>query len=149
MLCSSIFTDESLSVEERLGIDLFAPLPNEQSGLFHQDNYGRGRYFPGGPKCTFRGYKIPCYVTTSPKASINSEILKDILRYIDSIGFFLQNKPSSTPFLLLDGHGSRIEMPFLSYINEVYQMAPHFGKWVIVQNTMDVSKCFVVSTNRN
>ena len=83
VLCVIIFTGQSLSVEDQLGIDLFALLPNKQSGLFHIDNYGRGRYFPGGPKCTFRGHEIPCYVKTSPKGSIKLEILKDILRYLE------------------------------------------------------------------
>ena len=125
VLCAIIFAGQSLSVEERLGVDLFAPLPNEENGLFHRLNYGRGIYFPGGPKCTFRGHEIPCYITTSPKGSIISEILKDILMYIDKIGVFPRNKGSPTPFLLLDGHGSRLELPFLSYVNNPAH------KWVV------------------
>ena len=125
VLCAIIFAGQSLSVEERLGIDLFAPLPNFDNCLFHKDNYGRGSYFPGGPKCTFRGHRIPCYVTSTPKGSITSEVLRDILKYIDDIGVFPRNEDSPTPFLLLDGHGSRIEMPFLSYINDTTH------KWVV------------------
>ena len=125
VLCAIILAGQSLSVEERLEVDLFAPLPNKQSSLFHRENYGRGRYFPVGPKCTFRGHEIPCYITTSPKGSITSEILKDFLRYIDEIGVFPRNEDSPTPFLLLDGHGSRIEMPCLSYINDTTH------KWVV------------------
>ena len=76
--------------------DLVAQLPNKQRGLFHKDNYRRGRYFPGGAKCTFRGHEIPCYITTSPKGSIMSEILKDILRYIDNIRVFPQKRLSNS-----------------------------------------------------
>jgi hypothetical protein len=38
----------------------------------------------GGPVCTFCGKKIPSYCFCSASASITSDILTDVLRYIDS-----------------------------------------------------------------
>ena len=50
-----------LAAEERLGIDLFAPVPTNYN-VFSKEYYGPGKYFPGGPKCNFRGHK---YLATS------------------------------------------------------------------------------------
>ena len=117
MSCAIIFAGQSLSVEERQGVDLFALDLNQWNvaTLFNTENYGRGTYFPGGLKCSFREHKIPCYETTSPNGSITLEILRDILEHIDNIGVFPQASDSLTLFLLLDGHGSRPQMHFLLY----------------------------------
>jgi hypothetical protein len=42
----------------------------------------------GGPTCTFLGKEIPCFYGTSPKASITSQLLVDMLKYIDTFGTF-------------------------------------------------------------
>jgi len=51
--------------------------------------------------------------------------LSDMLRRIDQSGVFPRQPDQPTPFLLLDGHGSRLEVPFLSYINNPKH------KWVV------------------
>ena len=122
VLCGIIFAAETLTVEDRLGIDIFAQCNDD---MFSNENYGPGKYFPGGPKCNFRGHQIPCYVTCSPKRSITSTILADMLKWIDDLGVFPRVPGGPTPFLLLDGHGSRLEVPFLKYINDVNH------KWVV------------------
>ena len=48
----------------------------------------------------------------------------DILVTLDHLQVFDQSD-GDQPFLLLDGHGSRLGLPFLSYIND----AAH--KWVV------------------
>ena len=68
VLCAIIFVSETISVEEQLGIDIFAKCPN------------------------------------------------DILKFINNRGVFLRHNNNPTPFLLLDGHGFRFEVPFLSYV---------------------------------
>ena len=115
-MCAVIFASEILSPEERLGIDVFVSCPIGDNEVFGEEFYG-GNYFPGGPKYIFRGIEIPCYITLSPKGSITSEILADILKFIDSPDLFLRNVGGPTPFILFNGHGSRLELPFLSYIN--------------------------------
>ena len=69
----------------------------------------------GGPTCVFRGKEVPCFVTYSPKASITSTLLMEMLKYLDSLGVY-DNEQGQRPFLLLDGHHSRMELPFLEYI---------------------------------
>jgi len=122
VLCAIIFAAETLSVEDRLGIDIFAKCNGQ---MFSEENFGPGKYFPGGPKCKFNGCDIPCYVTASPKGSITSVILADMLKWIDDIGVYPREKNGPTPFLLLDGHGSRLELPFLQYVNDPAH------KWIV------------------
>ena len=73
----------------------------------------------------FNGTNIPCYINASPKGSITFDILADILKWIDDKGVYPQKENGPTPFLLLDGHGSRLGVPFLSYINNLSH------KWVV------------------
>ena len=122
VMCAIIIAAETLSVEDRLGIDIFAECDED---ILSDANYGPGKYFPGGPRCTFNGTDIPCYINASPKGSITSDILADILKWIDDKGVYPRNENGPTPFLLLDGHGSRLEIPFLSYINDPSH------KWVV------------------
>jgi hypothetical protein len=72
----------------------------------------------GGPMCTFRGKVIPCFVGSSPKASITYQMLADMLKDIDDAKVFERAPGGPKPFLLLDGHHSRMkEIPFLDYIH--------------------------------
>ena len=88
---------KKIAAEESLGIDLFASLPTNYN-MFSKEYCGPGKYFPSGPKCNFRGHQIPYYITSRPKGSIASEILKNILKYIDNIGVFSRIEGGPTPF---------------------------------------------------
>ena len=87
-------------------------------------NFGEGKVFPGGLTCLFNGKSVPCFVRWSEKGGINSAILTDILREMDARGIF-KREDGRVPFLLLDGHGSRIELEFLQYVSDPEH------KWVI------------------
>lgn len=63
------------------------------------------------------GNVIGSLITCSPKGGITSDILVEILKCIDSMGIWENRGNCLHPFLLLDGHGSRLELPFLEYIN--------------------------------
>ncbi len=78
-----------------------------------------------GPTCTYRGKEIKCYVSTSPKVSITSEMLVDMLTRIDCAGVFAREQDGLKQFLLLDGNHSRFEIPFLDYIHDCRH------KWVV------------------
>jgi hypothetical protein len=39
----------------------------------------------GVPTCSYQGKKIPYFYDTSPKASITSQLLADMLKYLDEI----------------------------------------------------------------
>jgi hypothetical protein len=80
-------------------------------------NFGEGRVMSGGPTCFFNGKIVPCFVCASPKASISSQLLADMLGFMDSLNLFDRSE-GVKPFLLLDGHHSRFEIPFLDYIHE-------------------------------
>ena len=80
VLCVIIFASKTLSVEERLGVDIHAPSPQDDDAMFSRDHYGPGKYFPGGPRCNFRGVDVPCFVTCSSKGIITSQILADVLK---------------------------------------------------------------------
>ena len=54
VLCAIIFAAETLSVEERLGVDIFAQCHDD---VFSAENYGHGRYFPRGQNETFEAMK--------------------------------------------------------------------------------------------
>jgi hypothetical protein len=71
----------------------------------------------GGPTCTFHGKEIPCHVNVSPNASISSKMLVEMLSDMDGAEIFDQLTNGPKPFLLLDGHHSRMELPFLQYIH--------------------------------
>ena len=116
IMCGIIFAAEFLTPEERLGIDIFANVEGESTDI--DLNYGDGKRYPGGPKCLFRGKTIPCCVTQSPKGSITSEILVHFLKALDLLNIWERTETGPQPFLLLDGHNSRLELPFLEYVNK-------------------------------
>jgi hypothetical protein len=70
----------------------------------------------GGPQCFFKGKNIPCFTGCSLKASITSQLLADMLQAIDDHAIFDQSD-GIRPFLLLDGHHSRLELPLLDYMH--------------------------------
>jgi hypothetical protein len=72
----------------------------------------------GGPKCRFNGKDLPCFVCCTPKASITSELLVEMMRVIEDSGAFPRSPELGVPFMLLDGHHSRTRLPFLNWIND-------------------------------
>ena len=116
VLCLIIIsgTKEHLNVET--GIDATKPITGDVTDKnFIENNFGKGKLFPGGPSCEFRGKTIPCMVRWSPKGGITSEILADALAHLDAYDLF-DRENGKSPFLLLDGHNSRFQLPFLEYI---------------------------------
>ena len=79
-------------------------------------NSGKGKYFPGGPECVYHGKKVPALVRWQENASITSEILVDMLQTLDQMDA-IPRSDNAKPFILLDGHCSRLEMPFWKYVN--------------------------------
>jgi len=73
------------------------------------------KFYPYRPTSFLNGKEIEAYITCSESGSITSNILKDVLTYLDNK--LASDRSEADPFLLLDGHGSRFELPFLDYIN--------------------------------
>ncbi len=99
VLCSIIFKSEQdisqIPINWKLGIDLTV------EGTDADD---MTKVAKGGPTCFYRGKEIPCFYGTSPKASIMSQLLADMLKFLDTLGVY--NRTVAHPFLLLDGHHS-------------------------------------------
>jgi hypothetical protein len=122
VMCAVILKSEK-SIEDtplswRYGIDVTKTLQHQSEDDIDMflKNTGTGTAMAGGPTCYFRGKEIPCFVCTSPKASITSKLLADMLAFIDSYHIF-DRSTGKKPFLLLDGHHSRMDLPFLDYIH--------------------------------
>jgi hypothetical protein len=120
VLCAIILKSEK-PIEQvpynwRYGFDITKQvLTGEEIDLFML-NTGDGMAMQGGPTCFFQGKEIPCFVCTSPKASITSSLLADMLKYLDSFNLF-DRSSGKRPLLLLDVHHSRMDLPFLDYIH--------------------------------
>jgi hypothetical protein len=80
-----------------------------------QNSHGVDKFYPYGPTCVVGRKSVEAYVTCSESGSITSDILTNVLKYLDKKLNF--DRSEADLFLLLDGHGSRFELPFLDYIN--------------------------------
>ena len=117
VLCIIILQGKQPKPDIEAGVDiLVSPIGDTSDPDFFANNYGPGKYMPGGPVCHFNGKEIPAMIRWHESGSITSEILVDALKTLDSLKVFPRNDGVS-PFLLLDGHSSRLQPPFLQYIN--------------------------------
>jgi hypothetical protein len=102
----------------RLGIDIRKQAETGETRVdIFNANFGEGKVMPGGPVCTYNGVEMPCFIGSSPNASITSELLAAMLETMDQRNLF-DRTDGKRPFLLLDGHQSRVRLPFLRYIND-------------------------------
>ena len=101
------------------GVDMFKEIQGStDDDDFFLMNTGPGTLFPGGPRCIYRGKEVPCMIRWSKNASINGEILRDMLREIDTRDLMERSKfPGVTPYFVCDCHGSRLDLGFLTYIH--------------------------------
>jgi len=107
---------EALNIEP--GIDLFADALNDCTpDKYCCVNREKGEKIPGGPSCFFREQSILYFICWSPKGSMTSEILVELIVELDIREFVNRSNNSIKPFLLLDGHDSRLKISFLQYIN--------------------------------
>jgi hypothetical protein len=113
VMCIVIFAAEELTYDQRMGHDI-RTVYNEEGST--RDNTGPGKSFPGGPVCHFRGKDIPALITCSPKGSITSTILKKAFERLDNLKVY-ERVPGRVPFALFDAHDSRLQVPFLRYVN--------------------------------
>ena len=117
VMCVVIVAGINEAYEVEVGIDSTAEVVGDPSDKdFFNNNRGKGKMFPTGPECRFNGKIIPTLVRWSPSGSITSDILRDTLATLDHYEIFDCSCDERKPFLLLDGHGSRFELPFLQYV---------------------------------
>jgi hypothetical protein len=78
---------------------------------------GLDKLFPCCPRCEYNGNTVPCLVEGTPNGSITSELLAKALKHMDRLELS-DRSDGICPFLLLDGHGSHFELPFVEYITD-------------------------------
>jgi len=117
ILCIIILQGKQPKADIEAGVDiLVSPIGDTSDPDFFSHKYGPGKYMPGGPVCHFNGKEIPAMIRWHESGSITSEILVDALKTLDDLKVF-PREDGVSPFLLLDGHSSRLQPPFLRYIN--------------------------------
>lgn len=88
-------------------IDPFAEWIGEPDNLL--ENCGDGKVYPFGSSCFFKGKHLPCFCCHSECGSISGHLLTEMLTCLDSsLQVFDRENSGLNPFLILDGHGSRV-----------------------------------------
>lgn len=104
--------------EWTMGQDLFATWRGEDHEI--ELNTGPGKFFPMGPTCHVDGKEISCYCDCSESGSVTGPILKKILTKLDEAGLTERGVDEDGnpyyPALILDGHASRMTVPFLKHV---------------------------------
>ncbi|CAJ1967698.1 unnamed protein product [Cylindrotheca closterium] len=116
VMCIVIIAGKELACEDYIGFDHQSDVMYDGTKTL-EENYGPGKVLPGLPVCVFRGKEVPGMVAVSPKGSMTSEILKKALETLDELGVYPRTRQGPTPMFLFDGHDSRLQVPFLEYIN--------------------------------
>jgi hypothetical protein len=122
VLCVVIFTSDKkeggVVANWSEGIDITVdPVKDENGEIVLSDvNFREGKYFPSGPTCLFRGKQIPYLPLTSPSGGITGDLLVEILSWLDKNEVFDRVDGGPEPFLVLDGHESRLSAVFVDYI---------------------------------
>ena len=127
VMCGIIIGAGTLSVEQVLGVDVMAGTHDEvQTALnvIMDDNallndMKTNKMFPGGPTCYVGDKVIPPFVTCNPSGGITSQILADMMSWLDLHLQLPRHEGCPTPCILLDGHHSRLDLPFLSYVSDM------------------------------
>jgi hypothetical protein len=118
VMCAIVVSGKTMKPEVITGLDVFATKNGEETDPdFIYNNTGPGKIYPNGPTCLFNGKEVPCMVSNTENGSITSELLVSFLKHMDDLDLF-PREDGLKPFLLLDGHCSRLELPFLQYVND-------------------------------
>jgi hypothetical protein len=115
VMCAIIFAAKELDPSWVLGLDLFVPWIGEDNNDISA-NTGKGKRYPQGPVCNINGKIVPTFCGCHESGSITAGLLVKMLQTMDNIGVF-DRSDGVSPFLILDGHGSRFDLTFLEYIN--------------------------------
>ena len=76
VMCFLIIEGKRPNPSIEAGIDIrVTPTGSFSDSDFILKNCGNGKYFPGGPECTFRERKVPVFIQWHKSASVTSETL--------------------------------------------------------------------------
>lgn len=154
VMCAIVFAAQELDPGWVLGLDPFAPWVGEENDV--KANSSKDKRHPLGPECELMGKRVPTFCCCSVNGSITSDLLTEMLRTIDEIGVY-DRSDNIPPFLILDGHGSRFELPFIEYINgrtrdnkqwNVCIGVPYGTSYWQVGDSTEQNGCFKMSLTR-
>jgi hypothetical protein len=115
-VCCVIFiAGKEITAKHRMGLKPWVDYIGDPAVNLTEYSNGVDKYYPYGPTCFPYGKEVETYVTCNENGSITSEILRDALKHIDCK--LTVDRTNGTLFLLLDRHGSRLQLLFLNYIN--------------------------------
>ena len=80
-------------------------------------NKGEGTHFSLGPTCNYCGKEMPYLYDWSEKESMIAKMWENIIKTLGLLEI-VSCLTDINPVLLLDGHGSRFGLIFLSYVND-------------------------------
>lgn len=156
VMCVVIIEGTARQLEVELGVDYSAHWEGSvEDANFIKKNTGPGKRFPGGPKCKFQRKEVPCFVRFHQSGGITGEILLDISKTMEHYELFQHaRQQGKTPFVLIDGHGSRFHLPFVQYINHpttkycVSIAVPYGTSFWQVGDSKEQNGCFKIATYR-
>ena len=158
LLCGIILQSDKdicdVKVKWKTGIDITKVKGSSESTVdVFEANLEEDGAMSGGPKCRINGVDVPCFVCTSPKNSITTELLIKMLDYIDTLGVY-ERHPNDYPFLMLDGHHSRTCFEFTDYVNTpIHKWGACIGVpygthiWQVADSS-ELNGCFKIALNR-
>jgi len=121
LMCVMIFTGKRHNTMIELGVNSFAEEIDEVTDNdFIMKNKGPYKKFPGGPTYYHDGKAIPYMCAWSEKGSMTTDILTEILtKILDTLDHLevFERSTGINPFIILDGHGSRMDLTSPRYIN--------------------------------
>jgi hypothetical protein len=80
-------------------------------------SFRKGNYFPIGSTCSFSGKDLPCLSLCSLSEGTKADLIGSILKKIDNKNIFFQEHNCPKPLLIVDGHESQLDSPFLELLN--------------------------------
>ena len=120
VMLTVIFPGKKLKDSWCIGIDVFANFNDDEK--FYADNFGPGKRYPGLELLDENGNKLPTCFGASPNACMTGEILTKMFERMDKLGITKrgtdENGNPIVPCIIIDGHPSRMNADFLTYINE-------------------------------
>ncbi|CAB9520434.1 expressed unknown protein [Seminavis robusta] len=145
VLAVVVLQSESTEIPEdwKLGIDIAADL------LGGADMAGVEvvRRNPSGPSCVVGGKEVPCFMDVSPHGGITSQVLANVLAYLDKLDVFPRDQ-GPLPCMILDGHNERFGVPFVRYVLDkqhewhAFKGVPYGSHLAVVGDASEMNKAF-------
>jgi hypothetical protein len=110
--CVIIIAGSEINGKHIMGLQPWVDVIGDPEVDRAENSHGLDKYYPFGPTCIVSGKKIETFVTCSESGRVTS--LRDSLKQLDAQLTF--DRSEAIPFLLLDGHRSHFQLPFLDYV---------------------------------